>query len=566
MLVDNPLSRVKPVIGTPKGPIIGIDLGTTFSCVACVKGGKPYVVPSREGRNTIPSVVGLTPKNKLVVGHRALAQMQMVTSPEQTIYGAKRLVGRQFSSPVIEQVKARFKYPIVPGAKGEAAVKLGGQVWSLQEISALILLEAKELAQQHLGVNVERAVITVPAYYNDPQRQAVRQAGALAGLFVERIINEPTAAALAFGWGRQLKKTVLVFDLGGGTFDVSLLQLHDNVYEVVSTGGDTFLGGVDFDTTLADHLAKEFKNRTGKDYPPDQAASQRLVEAAEKAKRLLSEESETRVQLPCVMMVHDKPLDLDIAVKREDFERVVGPLVERTLTVCREVLEAGKTQVADVEEILLVGGMTRVPMVTEKVTKLFGKQGHHGVHPDEAVGIGAALFAHSLGQAEGVVLIDVLPMSIGIGLPGGRLKKIIERNTALPHTREYELTTTRDDQEFLELVVFQGDAELTRDAEFLGTLKISPLPKGTKGTIKLSVTFSLSAECLLTMTARELSRGLKVQATLTTLDTPEAVKAKLEAHLSNPDMPPVSQHGTFMRQTTWWERLMERMFGKKKAG
>ncbi len=237
MLVDNPLARVRPVIGTPKGPIIGIDLGTTFSCVACVKGGKPYVVPSREGHNTLPSVVGLTPKNKLVVGHRALAQM--VTLPEQTIYGAKRLVGRQMTSPAIEQVRARFKYPIVAGPKGEAAVKLGGQVWSLQEISALILLEAKELAQQHLGMNVERAVITVPAYYNDPQRQAVRQAGALAGLHVERIINEPTAAALAFGWGRQLKKTVLVFDLGGGTFDVSLLQLHGNVYEVVATGGDT---------------------------------------------------------------------------------------------------------------------------------------------------------------------------------------------------------------------------------------------------------------------------------------------------------------------------------------
>jgi molecular chaperone DnaK len=515
------------VKGAVKGPVIGIDLGTTNSCAAVVKNGKPFVIPSREGYNTIPSIVALNDKNKLIIGHPAKGQM--LTNPRNTVYGAKRLVGRQFSSQVVADLMGRFQYQIVAGPKGEAAVQLGEQIFSLQQISAMVLGEVKEIAQQYLQTPITRAVITVPAYYNDNQRQAVREAGALAGLEVERILNEPTAAALAFGHGRTLQQRVLIYDLGGGTFDASVLQLQGNVYEVLSTGGDTFLGGVDFDKVLVDHLLSVFKETNGIDFPGDRVALQRVTDAAERAKIALSETLEYKVRVPFIAMVGDKPYDLEATLSRSELVMLTGHLIDRTLKVCTEVLEAKGLTPRDVDEVLLVGGQSRMPLVRERIRNFFGREPSKAVHPDEAVALGAALMAEQMesGDIGGVVLVDVLPMSIGIGLPGGRYKKIIERNTSLPHKRQYAISTTKDDQTSIELSVFQGESDKAQDNEYLGTIEVQGLPKGPRGSVSFDIQFALSAECLLTVTAQEKGTGRTVTATFSTQDTPEAVRQRL---------------------------------------
>ncbi len=506
--------------------IVGIDLGTTNSCAAVVKDGRPYVVPSREGYNTVPSIVALNSRHKIVVGH--LAKAQLLTNPKATVYGAKRLVGRPFESDVVQDIRAKFAYEIVPDANGLAAVRLGPETLSLEQVSALVLREVKEVAQNHLGEEVNRAVITVPAYYNERQRAAVRNAGALAGLHVERILNEPTAAALAYAFGRHLNQRVLVYDLGGGTFDASVLELNDNVYEVVSTGGDTFLGGVDFDNRIVDRLLEAWKERTGAPFAGDRVALSRLVDAAERAKCALSERSEFPIHLPFLALEKGQPVSLDTGLTRAEVVTMVEPLVDRTIEVCREVLGAKGLKTKDIDEVLLVGGQSRMPLVHEKVAAFFGKQPSRAVHPDEAVAIGAALLAHSLGSAEGVVLIDVLPMSIGIGLPGGRVKTIIERNTALPARKQYGLATSRDGQTEFELVVLQGESANAAECEYLGTLKLAGLPPGPRGMVKIAVTFELGAECLLTVTARELNSGRKVQAVMSTKEGPSAARRRLE--------------------------------------
>ena len=511
-----------------KGPVIGIDLGTTNSCAAVVQKGKPFVIPSREGYNTIPSIVALNEKGKLIIGHPAKGQM--LTNPRNTVYGAKRLVGRAFSSQVVTDLTGRFQYQIVAGPRGEAAVQLGDQVFSLQQISALVLGEVKEIAQQYLQSEVSRAVITVPAYYNDNQRQAVREAGALAGLSVERILNEPTAAALAFAHGRSLQQRVLIYDLGGGTFDASVLQLQGNVYEVVSTGGDTFLGGVDFDKVLVDHLLQTFKEKNGIDFPGDRVALQRVTDAAERAKIALSEQLEYKVRVPFVAMIGDKPYDLEATLSRSELVLLTGHLIDRTLKVCTEVLEARGLKPKDIDEVLLVGGQSRMPLVRERIRNFFGREPSKAVHPDEAVALGAALLAEQMGSGDigGVVLVDVLPMSIGIGLPGGRFKKVIERNTSLPHKRGYSISTTKDDQSSMELAIFQGESDKAQDNEYLGTITVSDLPLGTRGTVSFDIQFALSPECLLTVSAQEKGTGRVVTATFTTQDTPEAVRKKLQ--------------------------------------
>ncbi len=521
------------------GPIIGIDLGTTNSCASFVRNGKPGVLNSREGYNTVPSILALNARGKLVVGHPAKGQM--LTNPRQTVYGAKRLVGRAFDSPIVQQIKDRFHYEIAAGPKAEAAVKLGDRVYTLEQISALILREVRELAQNQIGQPVSRAVITVPAYYNDNQRQAVREAGRLAGLHVERILNEPTAAALAYGYGRNLNQRILVYDLGGGTFDASVLELNENVYEVISTGGDTFLGGIDFDTAIVEHLLEEFKAKNGKAFVGDRVAMQRISDAAERAKCALSERQEMRIHVPFITMIDDTPYDLDVTLTREALIRLTGKLVDRTLQVCDEVLKAKNLTAKDVDEVILVGGQSRFPLVHEKITQFFGKPPSKGVHPDEAVAVGASLLAHSLGQLEGVVLIDVLPMAIGVGLPGGRFKAIIERNTSLPSTKTYELATSRDNQPELELTIFQGDSDKAAENEYLGTLKLAGLPKGPRGTVKVSVSFEVSNECLLKVTAKEGSTGKEVTSTFTTRDTPEAVRARLEKDAATAPAPRVTQ-------------------------
>jgi molecular chaperone DnaK len=444
------------------------------------------------------------------------------------VYGAKRLVGRPFESEVVQEIRSKFAYEIVPDAHGLAAVRLGPETLSLEQVSALILREVKEVAQNHLQEEVNRAVITVPAYYNERQRAAVRLAGALAGLHVERILNEPTAAALAYAFGRHLNQRVLVYDLGGGTFDASVLELNDNVYEVVSTGGDTFLGGVDFDARIVERLLQVWHDAHGAEFSGDRVALSRLVDAAERAKCALSERSDFPIHLPFLAVKDGQPVSLDTTLSRAEVVARVEPLVDRTLEVCREVLLAKALRVEDIEEVLLVGGQSRMPLVHEKVAAFFGKPPSRAVHPDEAVAVGAALLAHSLGSAQGVVLIDVLPMSIGIGLPGGRVKTIIERNTPLPARKQYGLATTKDGQTEFELVVYQGESAVASECEYLGTLRLTGLPPGPRGMVKIAITFELGAECLLTVTARELNTGRQVQAVMSAREGPNAARRKLE--------------------------------------
>jgi molecular chaperone DnaK len=524
-----------------EGPILGIDLGTTNSCAAYVRSSKPAVLQSREGYNTVPSILALNTRGKMVVGHPAKGQM--LTNPRQTVYGAKRLVGRAYDSPIVQHIKDRFHYEIAPGESGEAAVRLGNRIFSLQQISALILREVRELAQNQLGQAVSRAVITVPAYYNDNQRQAVREAGQLAGLYVERILNEPTAAALAYGYGRKLNQRILVYDLGGGTFDASVLELTDTVYEVVSTGGDTFLGGIDFDNAIVEYLLEEFQRQTGKVFQGDRVAMQRIHDAAERAKCALSERTDMRIHVAFVTMIDNKPYDLDVTLSRKKLIELTESLVDRTIEVCDEVLKAKGLTPQDVQEVVLVGGQSRFPLVHEKITQFFGKPPTKNVHPDEAVALGAALLAHSLGQKEGVTLIDVLPMAIGVGLPGGRFKAVMERNAALPATKTYTLSTSRDHQAELEVSIFQGESDRAGENEYLGTLKLAGLPRRPRGEVQVTITFEVNSESLLKVTAKENVTGREVSSTFTTRDTPEAVRARLaqengaEPHPAAPSAP-----------------------------
>jgi molecular chaperone DnaK len=525
--IDVGLPSGPPVLGKKSAAIIGIDLGTTNSCAAVVRDGRPYVIPSREGYNVVPSVVALNSRYKVVVGQQARAQL--LTNPRATVYGAKRLMGRPFDSTVVDEIRAKFPYEIVSDPDGFAAVRLGPETLSLEQVSALVLREVREVAQNHLGEEVNRAVITVPAYYNERQRAAVRNAGALAGLHVERIVNEPTAAALAYAYGRNVNQRVLVYDLGGGTFDASVLELSDNVYEVVSTGGDTFLGGVDFDTQIVERLLAAWKEQTGSDFDGDRVALSRLVDAAERAKCALSERTDFPIQLPFLAVKDGKPVSLETTLTRDEVVALVEPLVDRTVDVCREVLLARGLQTKDIHEVLLVGGQSRMPLVHEKVAAFFGRAPSRSVHPDEAVAIGAALLAHSLDSAEGVVLIDVVPMSIGIGLPGGRVKTIIEHNTPLPARKQYGLATTRDGQTEFELVVVQGESQAAAECEYLGTLRLAGLPPGPRGMVKIAVTFELGAECLLTVTARELNTGRQVKAQMSAREGAAAARRKLVA-------------------------------------
>jgi molecular chaperone DnaK len=539
--------------GAAKGPIIGIDLGTTNSCAAVVKDGKAFIIPSREGYNTIPSVVAVSDKGKLLVGHPARGQM--LINPKNTVYGAKRLVGRQFKSPVVNDLVGRFAYEITAGPRGEAAVKLGGQIYSLQKISSLVLSEVRNIAQQWLGCEVGRAVITVPAYYNDNQRQAVRAAGALAGFDVERIVNEPTAAAIAFAHGRKLEARVLVYDLGGGTFDTSVLELHGNVYEVISTGGDTFLGGVDFDRALVDELLRRFKEKHGVEFQGDRVAWQRIADAAERAKIALSERLTTQVNVPFVTLLGDKPADIDTTVTRAELEKLTEGLIDRTLRVCDDVLTNCGLKISDIGELLLVGGQSRMPLVREKIRAFFGREASRAVHPDEAVALGAALLADSIqsGEIGGMVLVDVLPMSIGVGLPGGRFKKVVERNTSLPHKKTYSIWTSEDHQKTLEIPIFQGEAGRAQDNEYLGTLVVPDLPPGTKGNVVFDIIFAISAESILTVTAEERGTARTVTATFSTQDTPETVRRRLAGE--GGEEPPRLDEDDKSKRPGWVKRL-----------
>ncbi|MFP2929125.1 Hsp70 family protein, partial [Pyxidicoccus sp. 3LG] len=512
---------------TGTGPVIGIDLGTTNSCVALLSNGRPMVLRSREGYNTIPSVISLNAQAKLLVSHRA--KNQLVLRPQQTIYGAKRLVGRPYDSAVVNQVRERFHYEIVPDAAGRAAVRLGDSVLSLEEVQAIILRECKEMAEAHLNQKVERAVVTVPAYYSEPQREAVRKSGIMAGLKVERILNEPTSAALAYGLNRELNKKVLVYDLGGGTFDATILKIEKNVFEVLGTGGDIFLGGIDFDNLIVDFLLARFQEKEGIAFNGDGIALSRVSDAAERAKMALSERATFEVHIPMLMMDEaGRPRDLRVVMTRQELEKICDPLLSRTVDVVRDVLLDAKLKASEVDDIILVGGMSRMPLVRDKLKELFGKGPQASVNADEAVALGAALYSGSVDKVSSVVLIDVLPMTVGVAMPGGAFKRVIERNSPLPAQRSFAINTNKDNEESLELSIFQGEDNHISANEYLGTVRIEGLPRGPKGSVRVAVTIKLDSECVLHVEAREYSTRKEVKATLATRYSPEELQKQLQ--------------------------------------
>ncbi|MGA9525100.1 MAG: Hsp70 family protein, partial [Myxococcaceae bacterium] len=527
-----PVAKAGPVFLRPPatiadtGPVIGIDLGTSNSCVALIKNDRPMILSSKEGYNTLPSVISLTNQGKLLLAHRG--KSQLILNPSQTIYGAKRLVGRAYDSAVVRQVRERFHYQVVPDQNGRAAVQLGEYVLSLEEVQGLVLKECREMAEQHLGKPVSRAVVTVPAYYSEPQREAVRRAGAMAGLKIERILNEPTAAALAFGLNKELDKKVLVYDLGGGTFDATILKIEKNVFEVLGTGGDVFLGGIDFDNMIVDLLLRRFLEKEGIPFDGDQVALSRVTEAAERAKCALSERATFDVHIPMLMMdAKGVPRELRCTVTRDEVEKATEGLVTRTLDVVRDVLLDAQLKPTDVDEIIVVGGMSRMPLVRDKLKEMFGKLPHAGVNADEAVALGAALYTGTVDKVSSVTLIDVLPMTVGVGLPGGGFRRVIERNTALPAQRSFALATSQDNETSIEFSVFQGEETNIAGNEYLGTVRIEGLPKMPKGTVKVAVTLRLDAECVLHVEAAELSTRKAIKATLATRYTSEEVQKKL---------------------------------------
>ncbi len=518
---------LKPVdVQGAQGPVIGIDLGTTNSACAVVSKGRPIILSSKDGYNTIPSVVALTPQGKLLVGHRAKAQM--ILNPTQSIFGAKRLVGRSFDSPTVRQVRDRFHYEICSGEEGRAAVRLGPHVLSLEEVQGLVLRECREMAQQALGQEVTRAVVTCPAYYSEPQREAVRRAGHMAGLKVERILNEPTAAALAFGMNRELTKTVLVYDLGGGTFDATLLRLDKNVFEVLATGGDVFLGGVDFDNQVVDVLLERYATQHGQPFDGDRVALSRVADMAEKCKVALSERARFDVHLPMLELDQGgKPRDLKCTVTRQELEAACDDLVDRTIQVVHDVLLDAKLKPASVDDVILVGGMSRMPLVRERLQKVFKKPAHASVNADEAVALGAALYTGNVDKVSSVVLIDVVPMTVGLGKAGGGFHRLIERNTPLPATKSFGISTHEDNQQELEVTVFQGEDSNVAGNELIGVVRIDGLPRGPKGAVQVAITLSLDAECVLKVEAKEFRTRKAVKATLATRFTAAEIAAKL---------------------------------------
>jgi len=490
--------------------IIGIDLGTTNSCASIIEHGQPRIIPFSKGYLTIPSVVSFTPNDELLVGPDAVRQS--LTNPENTIYGSKRLLGRQHSSYVVQQVKQLFHYSIVEGKGGEVEVLGNGRPFTIPEIAALILRAIKNSAVEYLKDEEIRAVITVPAYYTDRQRFAVREAGRMAGIEVARIINEPTAAALAYGYRKASDKKVVIYDLGGGTFDVSVLELGDNVYRVISTDGDTFLGGVDFDNRIVENLVNRFARDKGVDLLGDRIALQRLKTAAEEAKKELSLRQEATINLPYLTTGENGPVDLNYTIKRPELEAMVMHLVNRTIATCQSALAAAKLQPAQVDEIVLVGGQTRMPLIWNKIREFFGKNPSKGVHPDEVVAVGAAIMADIISRGEtGVLLLDVVPLSIGLELPGNRFKPIIPRNSQTPVKRTEIFSTGKDDQKSVKLTILQGESEDADKNEMLAKVILSDLPPHKKGELKIEVTFSVNADGILTVTAIDKKTGKKVK-------------------------------------------------------
>jgi molecular chaperone DnaK len=546
--------------------VIGIDLGTTNSCVAIVEGDTPVVVPNRGGYKTTPSMVAVTEAEKRLVGH--IAKRQSITNAENTVFAVKRLIGRKWNSPPVMAAKESAPYRVVEGPHDDVRIDLRGRLYSVPEISAMILQEMKVIAEDYLGETVQKAVVTVPAYFNDNQRQATRDAGTIAGLEVIRIINEPTAAALAYGFGKKIDRLVAVYDLGGGTFDISVLEIGSNeVFKVISTAGDTFLGGEDFDSRVMDSLVQGVLDEHGIDLRTDRMALQRLKDAAEKAKIDLSGQIETEINLPFIISVgQNEALHLQASLRREVLEEICSDLIARTIDICAATLKEAGLSHSEVEDVILVGGMTRMPAVQRAVAEHFDREPCKGVHPDEVVALGAAIQASALvDDTSEMLLLDVTPHTLGIMVVGGYFESIIPHNSTVPTARSKIFTTVRDNQTAVKILVQQGESERAEENELLGEFVLTGLRKATKGQVEIEVMFEINADGIVSVSAKDLETGLKQSITVTAssgLTGEEIHKMAEDSHDYMVGRRASEEYDSIRQEAEKIVRDVERMFSK----